>query len=203
MKGAETLSKYLPEHSLLLLEPMLRGLSLRIKITKSRASKFGDYKPLRGKTWKHQISLNHDLNKYAFLITLVHEVAHLMVHEKHGNRAQPHGKQWKDEYSRLLWPFVNARIFPSRLSAALHQHLDRPTASSCTDIEFFSVLRTYDDNPDKVVVDHLPEGSTFRWRDGRVFRREEKLRKRYRCIEMETRKMWYFHPMAEVERLDF
>jgi SprT protein len=35
-----------------------------------------------------------------------------------------------------------------------------------------------------------------------VFRKEEKLRKRYKCIEVSTRRVYLFSPVAEVEVIE-
>jgi hypothetical protein len=202
-KGYAVLAKYLPEGSLDLLVPYLQGQSLHIKIKKSRASKFGDYRPLVNERWKHQITLNNDLNPYAFLITLVHELAHMQVHIQYKHRQQPHGDRWKAIYARMLEPFIRPDIFPDEVLKAVRAHLNSPTASSCTDHKLYEVIRKHDihDNG-KVLLSTLNDGEHFRWHNGRVFRKTEKLRKRYRCLEVPSERVYLFHPMAEVERMD-
>ena len=39
--------------------------------------------------------MNNNLNKYSFLITITHEIAHMMIWEKHQNKVDPHGEEWK------------------------------------------------------------------------------------------------------------
>ena len=51
------------------------------KIKKSRRTKFGDYQ-FEPAQQKLIITINNDLNHYAFLITYLHEVAHLITFEK-------------------------------------------------------------------------------------------------------------------------
>jgi SprT protein len=40
-------------------------------------------------------------------------------------------------------------------------------------------------------------GSLFRIKDGRVFRKGEKLRKRYKCTELPSGKVYLFSPVYE------
>jgi hypothetical protein len=42
----------------------------------------------------------------------------------------------------------------------------------------------------------------FKLKNGRVFRKEEKLRKRYKCTEIKTRRVYLFSPIAEVELVE-
>jgi SprT protein len=198
------LEQHLPPGTLHLLRPFVAGYRLVIKIKKARASKFGDYKPLKGKKWDHQITLNNDLNSYAFLITLLHELAHMYCQALYNGRAKPHGKLWKKHYASLLHYFMTLGVFPRDLQASLECHLHGPTASSCSDQNLFMALKKYDKkNNSLVLVEHLSDGEHFRWRNGLIFRKAGKLRKRYRCLEVRSRRVWFFHPMAEVERLDY
>jgi hypothetical protein len=42
----------------------------------------------------------------------------------------------------------------------------------------------------------------FKLKNGRVFRRDEKLRKRYKCTEIKTKRVYLFSPIAEVEMVE-
>src|SRR5437868_12893848 len=88
------LESFLPEGTA---DDVIRFLQLykvHLTITRERQSVLGDY---RNKHFgrNHRISVNGNLNKYSFLITLLHELAHLVAFEKYGGRIQPHGKEWK------------------------------------------------------------------------------------------------------------
>src|SRR5690606_37915756 len=65
-----------------------------LKITRSRSSKVGDFTGCRHHSI-HRITINRDLNPYLFLITYVHEVAHLRTFLHYGTRVEPHGEEWK------------------------------------------------------------------------------------------------------------
>ena len=60
----------------------------------------------------YQITINNDLNKYRFLITLIHEMAHLVTF-KDMPRSKPHGKEWKINFQRLMLPFLHPEILLS------------------------------------------------------------------------------------------
>ena len=69
------LAAYVPEGSL---EPVLEYLhryKIHLTITKERNSILGDYRHAINQK-NHRISVNGNLNKYAFLVTLLHEIAH-------------------------------------------------------------------------------------------------------------------------------
>src|SRR5690554_6336368 len=87
------LEKYMPAQAAELIAQWIAETSCQFKITGSRKSKFGDYRPPFGGKG-HRISVNHDLNPYAFLITTVHEFAHLHTWHEHKNKVQPHGPNW-------------------------------------------------------------------------------------------------------------
>ena len=200
-----TLQKYVPEPSIALLANALQGYSVLIKIKSARKTKFGDYRPMMEGKWAHQITVNHDLNPFAFLVTLLHEIAHMYTFEKHRNKVKPHGDEWKKFYNTIMAPFLENKIFPDDLHAALVVHLGDVKASSCTDHRLFAVLKRYDPAMESglIMLEELPMGSHFKWRNGNVYQKVEKLRKRYKCVEARSKRTWFFHPMAEVERLGF
>ena len=47
-------------------------------------------------------------------------------------------------------------------------------------------------------ISDISEGDDFLLKNGKVFMKGEKLRKRFRCIEKKTQKVYLFHPLAEV-----
>jgi len=157
----------------------------------------GDYRhPFRGRT--HQITVNHNLNKFSFLITLVHEIAHLTAWNKFGRRVLPHGKEWKEEFKIHLKPFIELEIFPHDILLHLNIYSVNPKASSCSDTELVKVLKKYDDDSDYVHLENITEDSTFKLKNGRTFIKGKRIRKRYICIDTSTRKKYLISPVAEV-----
>ena len=167
-----------------------------LTITKDRKTKAGDYRHPYGKIG-HRISVNGSLNTYAFLITLVHEMAHLVNWERHGRRVNPHGKEWKLAFQELMLEYLSAEIFPQDILSVLSLHMKNPKSATVRDLELMRVLRSYDKNSDSVLLEDLSEGNEFNL-GKRTFKKGEKLRKRYRCEEIKSGKIYLVSAIAEV-----
>lgn len=192
------LSKYVPEGSAGILASWVIELNFDLVISHERKSKFGDYRHAYGGK-KPRISVNHNLNPYAFLVTLVHEIAHLTSFKKHGLQIKPHGIEWKQEFRLAMRPFLIRKIFPAILENALEGYLQNPAASTCIDDELFRALKTFDDKHHPYVhVETLPEGSIFMVPGGRFFIKGPKRRKRFDCREQLSGTSYLFSPVAEV-----
>lgn len=193
------LQSYLPQGSFDEVLYYLQHYHVHLTITRQRQSILGDYRhalPDRN----HRISVNGNLNKYAFLITLLHELAHLFTYEKSGHRVQAHGPEWRNEFSKILARFLLKKVFPADIEKALLQTLQNPAASSCGDEKLLRVLHQYDEKKDGIhLVEQLPEGSLFGIKGGRIFKKGEKIRKRYKCTEVETKKVYLFSAVYEVQ----
>lgn len=193
----ETLKKYLPDAAVGSINELIKVNNLHLKIVNERKTRHGDYRKLPN--GQHQITINANLNKYRFLITLVHEVAHLVAFKKYGVSIKPHGKEWKTTFQYLMLPFLRPDVFPIDILPLLAHHFKNPKASSDTDEKLSLALKRFDPPNDKNYIFELPFGSTFRLYNGKVFKRGNKRVKRYECIELETGRMYLFNPNAEVE----
>src|SRR6056297_446010 len=98
----KTLQKYLPERAVTPVMGMIKAYQIQLKIVNQRQSKHGDYR-LKSDGF-HQITVNSNLNKYRFLITTVHEVAHLLAFKTYGFSILPHGVEWKRTFQKLMLP---------------------------------------------------------------------------------------------------
>lgn len=198
------LNPYLPEGTAPIIAKWIQNTACELRITRSRSSKLGDYRhPF--KEQGHRISINHDLNPYAFLVTLVHEFAHLKTWVDHRNRVKPHGTAWKTNFRLLMQPFFDMHTLPNDVHAAISAYLKNPAASSCTDLDLFRTLRRYDqsrqDQPQlqkSVLIEQLPDGHYFIFRGKRLFQKLKKERKRFRCMEVNTQRIYLFSPVAEI-----
>ena len=195
----DVLAPYLPEHSLDLAFELIRVNAVHLKIVNERITRHGDYR--KGPGGKHEITVNASLNKYRFLMTLIHEIAHLVAFEKFGRNIKPHGTEWKYTFQRLMLPFLRPEIFPGSLLPLLARHFKNPTASSDTDATLALALKQYDAQNDKNYVFELPYGSLFRIHNGKIFRRGAQRTKRFECEEIGTGKIFLFNPNAEVDLL--
>lgn len=194
-----TLKKYLPEGVEEYCHDILWQYGIQLHIKKPRKTKLGDYRPPRNGE-AHRISVNNDLNQYSFLLTFLHETAHLINFEKRGFKVQPHGIEWKKEFQVISDPIFEKSIFPEDVFSALRNYLNNPGASSCSDPSLIRVLKRYDnDNQQYVFVESIVVGSKFKTRDGRIFVRGEKLRSRYKCLEELTGKLYFVPGLMEVE----
>ncbi len=195
----EVLVKYLPSETVDKIADWIVYYKIHLNITKSRSSKAGDYRSPRAPKFIQQITVNHDLNRFAFLITLVHEIAHLKVWNNFKNSKQPHGKEWKMEFSSLLNEFTGKNIFPSELEKVVKHYIINPAASSSSDEELYRALRKYDEGKnEKIILDDLAERSVFYIKDGRKFIKGEKLRKRYRCTCLNNKRVYLVSGLMEV-----
>ncbi|MCM5528553.1 SprT-like domain-containing protein [Parasegetibacter sp. NRK P23] len=194
----EALRSYLPHGSFEQVQHYLLHYKVHLTITRARKSVLGDYRNAVNEK-NHRISVNGNLNRYAFLVTLLHELAHLLTFDRYGHRVAPHGKEWKTLFSHILAEFIRLNVFPADITKALLDSLGNPAASSCADEQLLRVLRRYDPVKDgHVLVDELPIGALFTIEKGRIFKRGEKIRKRIRCEEMATGKIYLFSPVYEV-----
>ncbi|HEY8780951.1 MAG TPA: SprT-like domain-containing protein [Mucilaginibacter sp.] len=201
MDKVKILATYLPPDAAPLISRWIDYFKCEFKISRNRNSKFGDYRPPHsGKG--HRISVNYDLNQYAFLVTAVHEFAHLHTWNEHKHKAKPHGAEWKNNFKKMMQPFFEKEVFPSDIKHAIVNYLDNPAASSCSDLTLYRSLRKYDTPKESVVtVEKLPAKALFKLKDGRVFSKHEKLRKRYKCVEVNSQRIYLFSPVAEVEHI--
>ncbi|MGO1752353.1 SprT-like domain-containing protein [Psychroflexus halocasei] len=193
----QTLLKYIPSSAVTSVSELIKTYNVHLKIVKDRQTKHGDYRMLP--SGKHQITVNYSLNPYRFLMTLIHEIAHLIAFETYGHRIKPHGVEWKYVFQKLMLPLINPKVFPDSLLPVLAKHFRNPSASSDTDPYLSIALKKYDSHNEKNYIFEIPIGSLFTAANGRVFKKGKKLRKRYECLEISTKKIYVFQPNAEIE----
>jgi hypothetical protein len=193
-----TLQKYLPEHAVQSVFELIVAHEVHLKIVNERVTRHGDYR--KGVSGKHEVTVNANLNKYRFLITLIHEIAHLVAFEKYGRYIKPHGDEWKMVFQRLMVPYIRPEIFPHSILPLVANHFKNPTASSDTDARLAFALKQFDERKADIHFMHeVPSGSFFRLANGRIFQKKGLRVKRYECLEVKTGKLYLFNANAEVE----
>jgi SprT protein len=193
------LQDYLPAGTYDPVLAYLRQYKVHLTVAKERKSILGDYRH-RTHQSHHRISVNGNLNKFAFLITLLHEIAHLVTFEQFGNKVQSHGREWKTIYGQFLQQFLLHKVFPPDIENELLQSLKNPAATSCAEDGLLRILRKYDSHQNgHRLVEELAPQSIFRTHDGRIFQKGVQLRKRFKCVELKTGKVYLFSPVYEVE----
>lgn len=196
-----SLQQYLPPNTYGPVLHYLQFYKVHLTIARERKTILGDYRH-HTQGHSHRISVNGNLNQYAFLITLLHELAHLLTFEKWANKVSAHGKEWKVIFGQLLAQFIEHDVFPADIKKSLLQSLHNPAASSCADEVLLRTLKAYDKkNGTSLFVESLAEGTLFKTHEGRIFKKGEKMRKRYRCVEVATKRLYLFSAVYEVEMI--
>ncbi|MAO11598.1 MAG: sprT domain-containing protein [Flavobacteriaceae bacterium] len=195
----QVLEKYIPKTSVIPVFELIKANNVHLKIVNERVTRHGDYRKMP--TGQHQITVNANLNTYRFLITLVHEIAHLVAFQKYGRTIKPHGVEWKRTFQQLMLPFIRPEVFPNQLLPLLANHFRNPKASSDTDAKLSIALKQFDPPNDKNYIFEIPFGAHFRLYNGKIFKRGNKRVKRYECLEVATGRVYLFNPNAEVEFL--
>ena len=200
-RNSEILQKYIPHFAVNTIAIWIIELDIKLKITKERSTKLGDYMPPHNGL-NHTITINHNLNAYSFFVTLIHEIAHLKTYNQYKNSVSPHGAEWKFSFKLLMHPFLTPDHLPLDILYALRKYMNNPAASSCSDLTLMRTLKLYDEQADSsscILLEHLPQRTHFLYNGSRVFEKGEKLRKRFRCKELSTGHVYLFSPLAEVE----
>jgi hypothetical protein len=196
------LSGYLPEGTYEKVQKYLVRYKVQLTITRKRNSVLGDYR-MPDNTGGHRITINGDLNRYAFLLTLLHELAHLEAYVYYGRRISPHGTEWKISFKKILAGFTDRGFMPADVEQAVKKYMQDPAARSCVDENLIRVLKKHDPpQHGYCFVEDLEEGSLFLAADGREYRRGKKIRKRFECTDVRSRRKYLFSPVYEVKRID-
>ena len=190
------LQDFVPEAALPLLSEYLMRWQVNLLVTPQRVTKHGDFRSLpKG---GHQITVNEMANPYRFLITTLHEIAHLIAFQDYGRGIKPHGKEWKSTFKKIMLPFVNPKIFPEELLGVVAEHFIDPKASSDTDLNLVLALNKFEPESEKKYIFELEQGVVFEIHNGRKFVRGKKRTKRYECQALGSSKVYLFSPHARV-----
>lgn len=201
-KSLSLLEEFLPNGAYSQVAPFFQMHNIHLTLTNERRTVLGDYRNPVPDAPYHRISINANLNPYSFLITLLHELAHLYTFVHFGHKAPPHGNEWKTQFRHILIPFMGKRFFPTDVEKALYAYLHNPAASTCTDSELFKALYRYDEHkPGHKLVDDVAVNQYFETDDGDVYQKIEKLRTRTKCLHVNSGKMYLFQGIMEVKAM--
>lgn len=192
-----TLRHHLPERAVPYCLQLWQEKPFTLKIAKSRLTKVGDFTSRRNAE-RPQITLNGDLNPYSFLVTYIHEVAHLFVFLNFSRNTEPHGEHWKYAFRRLMSPMLTPEVFPEEVLIPLMDHMENPKASSFADVTLTKALRSFDADAQTIVIlSDVPEGSIFKLHD-RYFQKGRLRRTRVLCKEINSKRQYLVPAEAEV-----
>ena len=199
MDNYEVLQRFFPAAAVDYCFELWKGHGFAFKIKRKRSTKLGDYK-YDPRTCRHTITVNNDLNPYSFLVTYIHEVAHLVTFKKYKRSVPPHGKEWKHAFKVLMQPLLTPGVFPTPLLARVTKYMRDPKASSCNDHDLSMALAQYDTNK-SIVLQEIEIGSLFRL-GTRTFKKEELKRTRYVCLEVKSGRRYLISRSAPVDKID-
>lgn len=198
VQAQDILGRHFPDAAVEPVRQILEKNRIRLIFTRDRTTKLGDFRP--GNSMQpHRISVNGILNPYAALLVFLHELAHFVVYQQNGKVRPPHGKVWKEEFGRLIRKSISAGFFPGDLSKTLHAYSFNVKASGMADASLTKKLRAYDSGTTPegwLHLDELPERIPFQTRNGRLFVKGEKLRTRYRCQCLHTKRQYLVHSLS-------
>ncbi|MDA9227931.1 SprT-like domain-containing protein [Flavobacteriales bacterium] len=185
---------YIPLRASPYIAKWISELDIDIRFVNARKTKLGDY---RFRNNQHFITVNNNLNKYASLITLTHEIAHAFTFAEFGKNIKPHAMQWKENFKKLMLNFFDYNIFPDDILPALSRYLINPSASTTND-EFLSlILRKYDSEI-FLTISEINDGDNFTY-SGEKYMKCQKMRKRIKCLNLTNNRYYLFNPIAKIE----
>jgi hypothetical protein len=187
---------FIPLKAIPFLQFLIDAHSFDLIIVNQRQTKHGDFRQLPN--GRFQITVNNNLNKHQFLLTLVHEIAHHVTHQKFG-RVQPHGTEWKTVFQHLMLPFLDPDIYPKEILPYLARYLKNPKASTDADVNLALALKGNEAETGKNFIFDIPYGGLFIFKDV-IYKRGNKRRTRFECLNMATKKVYLFNQNVEVKR---
>lgn len=189
---------HVPENAVHYCLDLWTSIPFNFKVKGTRTTKLGDYRYDR-RNGAHIITVNMDLNRFSFLITYIHEIAHLLTTERDGRDVPPHGAEWKANFSELMQPVLSELVFPGELLTVLKKHMQNPKASTYGDPALLSELRKYDDlNGELVPLSSISEGDLFEF-NRRTYRKLQLRRTRVVCLEVKTSRKYLISKLALVK----
>ncbi len=189
------LEKYIPINAIERVQYLINENNFTLKIVNQRETKHGDFRKLAN--GKFQITVNNNLNKYQFLLTLIHEIAHHITHQKFG-LVKPHGKEWKTVFQHLMLPFLAPDIYPKEMLPYLAKYLKNPKASTDSDANLSLVLKNGIAEEGKVFVFNIPFGNTFIYKND-IYKKGKLRRTRIECVNLTNKRAYLFHKNTEVK----
>lgn len=185
---------FVPLKAIPFVEFLINEHNFTLKIVHQRETKHGDFRSLPN--GKFQITVNNNLNKHQFLLTLIHEIAHHVTHQKFG-KSKPHGKEWKAVFQHLMLPFLNPEMYPMEILPYLANYLKNPKASTDSDVKLSLALKGNIAAAGKHFIFAIPQGGLFIFKDI-IYQRGAKRRTRYECLNLANKKAYLFHQNVEV-----
>tara|TARA_B100000214_G_scaffold364002_1_gene330101 strand:- start:241 stop:828 length:588 start_codon:yes stop_codon:yes gene_type:complete len=191
-------TRYIPNNSIEKINFWISKTNSIIRVSKKRSTKLGDFKVVSDKLY---ISVNKDLNKYAFLLTLTHELAHAFTYINYKNTVLPHGKEWKNIFQYMLLELLEVPIFPQDITTYLKIYAKNPKASTLSDINLYRALSNYDQIK-SITISDIARGKKFTVHNKCIYTKGTGLRKNIKCYNNDNGRIYLFHPLTKIKLLD-
>ena len=191
-------TRYIPKNSIEKINFWTSKTNSTIRVSKKRFTKLGDFKVISDKLY---ISVNKDLNKYAFLLTLTHELAHAFTYINYKNTVLPHGKEWKNIFQYMLLELLEIPFFPQDITTYLKIYAKNPKASTLSDINLYRALSNYDQIK-SITISDIPRGKKFTVHNECIYTKGDDLRKNIKCYNNNNGRIYLFHPLTKIKLLD-
>ena len=196
---ANILISHFPKGAYTFLENLITSYHFSFKVTRDRKSKLGDFRVRENQI--PAITVNGTLNSYAFLLTFLHELAHLAVYEQYGRKTKPHGHEWKSQFQDFLLIAIKHQLFPDDLLPEILLFTNNPKASTSASPNLMKALGSYDEQVDKNYLDDVMLGDVFIFRN-ESYKKIEKRRTRVLCERLSDSRRYTIAGHAEVELSD-
>ena len=194
------LRSYIPEKSVGAVCDLLDLFPVRLNIVNPRKRIHGSYRRPKFREKYHLITVNNDLNPYTFLLTLLHEIAHLQAYIYH--KSLRHGQEWKSCFIVLIKQFMTLDVFTDDVSYALERHIQSVKSSDFMDIFLTKTLQRYDNAPATladglIMLEDVPKDAMFLHGNKRM-EKKSLMRKYYLCKDVRTNRLYRCHPLMKV-----
>lgn len=194
----KNLTTYIGKDAAIYIEKFTRGLALKVRVTKQRDTKYGDYMPsVNGK--QQRITVNGNLDNFSFLITLLHELAHLKAYENFGQKIKAHGSEWKLEFIKIIDDALNNNLFPLDIAKTINlQYVIKKDLSFESRIIINDSINKYLNITIPKRLEDFPVNSLVSLINGMQVKVIEIKRTRYLCKCLNNNKMYYIQKKIEV-----
>ncbi len=192
----DVLQKYIPENSLVYVKKWFGDFSIRLKITRERQSKLGDYRKLGPNTFQITINTTHQPELFFFVLT--HELAHLHAFHNFGPRIAPHGAEWKHTFREMI--LESLTCYSQEFQLILLKFAKAPKANYMASREVVRYFHIENEDESVTLLENLEKDHVFLHRKSR-FQVKDTTKKNYICINLENGKSYRFSTLVEVKKL--
>lgn len=146
----------------------------------------------------YKITVCRTDNEDLFFLVFLHEVAHMEVNIKYGRKVLAHGMEWSNTFRALIIQSIKNSCFNDYSAKVLTDFLSKGVLITTAKMHKIEALIENNSNPDIIRVLQVPENALFILQGGKIFKKCERIKTRYRCIDVKTGKAYRVHPNAPV-----